>query len=263
MPTTKTGDIETYYEVAGSGIPLVLICGISAELQVWRTQADELAKHFRVVRYDNRGAGRSGAPDSPYSISQMTADLAALLDALEIDAAHILGWSMGGFIAQTFARSYPKRVRKLVLVASAQKADGYSGLALRNWMNVRSSNMPYEQIVRFVLRWQFTPSLFDNQALFEKSVQMMISNPYAQKAHGFLRQAEAVLAYDPGETATSIRAPTLVLVGADDNLVPPYLSQRLAASIPGATIKVLRGAHAGFLEFPDEYNREIISFLNA
>jgi pimeloyl-ACP methyl ester carboxylesterase len=127
----------------------------------------------------------------------------------------------------------------------------------------RPANMPYEQVVRFVLRWQFTPSAFNNHAFFEKSVQMMASNPYAQKLHAFLRQAEALLAYDPGETATSLSAPVLIIVGSDDNLVPPYLSQRLAAAIPGAMIKVLRGAHAGFLEFPDEYNREIVGFLNA
>jgi 3-oxoadipate enol-lactonase len=261
MPTAKTGDIDTYYEVAGSGVPVVLICGISAELQAWRFQADELAKHFSVVRYDNRGSGRTSAPDSPYSIPQMADDLAALLESLGIESAHLVGWSMGGYIAQTFARRYPQRVRKLVLLATALKPDGYVRLAIRNWMNIRRSNMPYEQVVRFVLRWQFSPAIFDNEQFFEKSVETMASNPYAQKAHAFLRQAEALLAYTPDD-APSLAAPTLVIAGADDNLLPPYLSERLAQAIPGATLRVMRGAHAGFLEFPGEYNKTILDFLN-
>jgi len=261
MPTAKTGDIDTYYEVAGSGVPVVFICGISAELQAWRFQADELAKHFSVVRYDNRGAGRTSAPDSPYSIPQMADDLAALLESLGIESAHLVGWSMGGYIAQTFARLYPKRVRKLILLATALKPDGFVRLAIRNWMNIRRSNMSYEQVVRFVLRWQFTPAVFDNEPAFEKSVGMMASNPYAQKADAFLRQAEALLAYAPDD-APILAASTLVMVGADDNLAPPYLSERLVKAIPGATLKVMRGAHAGFLEFPGEYNKAILDFLN-
>lgn len=263
MPTARTKEIETYYEVSGSGPPLVLICGISAELQVWRSQVGELSKHFKVICYDNRGAGRTSAPDSPYSISQMADDLAALLDALEIESAHLLGWSMGGYIAQTFARSYPQRVRKLVLIATALKPDGYSRLALRNWMSIRRSNMPYDEIVRFVLRWQFTPAAIDNDAFLEKSVQMMVSNPHAQKAHGFLRQGEAVLTYDPGDAAPIVGVPTLVMVGVADNLMPLYLSERLKQAIPGAKLKVLKGAHAGFLEFPSDYSEAIASFLHA
>jgi pimeloyl-ACP methyl ester carboxylesterase len=168
---------------------------------------------------------------------------------------------MGGYIAQTFARLYPKRVRKLILLATALKPDGFVRLTIRNWMNIRRSNMSYEQVVRFVLRWQFTPAVFDNEPAFEKSVGMMTSNPYAQKADAFLRQAEALLTYAPDD-APILAAPTLVMVGADDNLVPPYLSERLAKTIPGATLKVMRGAHAGFLEFPGEYNKAILDFLN-
>jgi 3-oxoadipate enol-lactonase len=193
----------------------------------------------------------------------MADDLAALLDVLEIDSAYLLGWSMGGFIAQTFARRYSRRVRKLVLLATALKPDGYLSLGIRNWMSIRRSNMPYDEVVRFVLRWQFTPAAFDNRPFFEKSVQMMVSSPHAQKPHGFLRQGEALLTYDPGDAAPIVGVPTLVMVGVADNLVPPYLSERLAQAIPGATLKVLKGAHAGFLEFPSDYNEAVVSFLHA
>lgn len=261
MPTFETGDIATYCEEAGAGEPLILICGLSADLQAWRFQIPELSKRFRVICYDNRGAGRTNAPDQPYSIAGMAEDLAALLDRLRIDTAHLLGWSMGGLIAQAFALAHPRRVQKLILVATMVRPDGFVRLAIRNWMNVRRSDMSFEQTARFVSRWSYSPALYDNESLYEKFIQVIATNPYAQKAHAFLRQAEALLAYDPGDAATAIRAQTLVLVGAHDNLIPPYHSERLAKSIPGAMLKVLRGAHAGFVEFPDEYNAEIARFL--
>lgn len=261
MPTVQTGDITTYYEEAGAGVPLILVCGISADLQVWRFQVPELAKHFKVVCYDNRGAGRTSAPDQPYSISGMASDLAALMDRLQLDSAHVLGWSMGGMIAQAFALAHPQRVRKLVLMSTTVRPDGFIRLAIRNWMNIRRSDMPFEQIMRFVSRWSYSPALYDNEPLYEKFVQVMATNPYAQKAHAFLRQADALLAHDPGDAVSRVRAETLVLVGNDDNLVAPYHSERLAQTIPGATLKLLSGAHAGFVEFPEEYNRAILDFL--
>jgi pimeloyl-ACP methyl ester carboxylesterase len=261
MPAVETGDITTYYEEAGSGEPLILICGISADLQGWRLQIPELSKRFRVVCYDNRGAGRTSAPDETYSITGMAADLAALMDHLRIDSAHILGYSMGGLIAQAFTLAHPHRVRKLVLLSTTLRPDGFVRLAIRNWMNVRRSAMPFEQIVRFTSRWLYSPALYDNEPLYEKIIQMMATNPYAQKAHAFLRQAEAVLAYDLGDAAKRISVPTLVLVGSHDNLIPPSHSEVLARTIPGATLKVMSGAHAPFGEFPNDCNRAILDFL--
>src|SRR6185295_13667691 len=261
MPTAETRDIVTYYEEAGAGEPLILICGLGADLQVWRFQVPELSKRFKVVCYDNRGAGRTSAPDQPYSIAGMADDLAALLDRLKIASAHVLGWSMGGLIAQAFAVAHPRRVRKLILVATTVRPDGFARLAIKNWMNIRRSDMPYEQIIRFTSRWGYSPALYDNEALYEKLMQVAVANPYAQKAHAFLRQADAVLAFDPGDAAKGIRAPTLVLAGTYDNLIPPYHSERLAQTIPGATLEVMKGAHAGFVEFPGEYNKSILDFL--
>ena len=261
MPTVDIGDITTYYEEAGSGEPLILICGLSADLQAWRFQVPELSKRYKVVCFDNRGAGRTTAPDQPYSIAGMAEDLAVLMDRLQIHSAHILGWSMGGLIAQTFALAHPRRVQKLILVSTMVRPDGFVRLAVRNWVNIRRSDMPFEQICRFVSRWGYSPALYDNEPLFEKLVQIAAANPYAQKAHAFFRQADALLTCEPGDAAKNIRAQTLVLVGTDDNLIPPYHSERLAQTIPGATLKALSGAHAGFVEFPDEYNKAILDFL--
>jgi len=222
----------------------------------------ELAKRCRVICYDNRGAGRTSAPDQSYSIPGMAADLAALMDHLKVDSAHVLGWSMGGAIAQAFALEHPARVRKLQLLSTWARPDAYLRLAIRNWMNIRRSNMPFEQVVRFVSRWQFTPAFYDNEERYESVVQFMANNPYVQTRHGFLRQAEALLAHDPGDAAKEIRAHTRVLVGALDNLTPPYLSERLARLVPAATLQVLDCAHSGIVEIPDAYCAAILEFLN-
>ena len=89
----------------------------------------------------------------------MAEDLAALMDRLRIDSAHILGYSMGGLIAQTFTLGHPHRVRKLVLLSTTARPDGFVRLAIQNWMSVRRSNMPFEQIIRFTSRWLHSPAL--------------------------------------------------------------------------------------------------------
>lgn len=263
MPTFQRGEFTTYYEEAGTGGPLVLICGLSADLQVWRFMVPELSKYFRVVCFDNRGAGRSSAPDEPYSVSGMADDLVQLMNHLHIDSTHVLGWSMGGVIAQTLTRIYPARIRKLILMSTCHEPDGLLRLSIQNWIDVRRSNMPYEQVIQYLARMVFSPGLVDNTAAFEQFIQVMLANPYRQTLHGFLRQAEALLGYSAPSEAAPIAVPTLVVVGRHDQLTPPYLSERLAARMPNAKLSVLSGAHSGPVESPDECSRAIVSFLKS
>ena len=100
MPKAPVSDIVTYYEEAGSGDALVLLTGLGADLQSWALTAPALAKQFHVVMPDNRGAGRTSAPDRPYAIAQMAGDVVALLDRLGIEKANLVGFSMGGLEAQ-------------------------------------------------------------------------------------------------------------------------------------------------------------------
>ncbi len=199
MPYVPTRDIITYYEEAGSGDPLVLIMGLGGDLQGWALTAPALAKHFRVITYDNRGAGRTSAPDKPYSIEGMADDLAALLDELKISKAHIVGYSMGGMIAQEFALKYPGKVDRLVLLASSPGLDGYSRTIVRNWSNVRRSNMSRELIVRNNSPFIYTAALMDDRERFERAIQNSVANPYAQQDHAYIRQAEAVLAFSTAQ----------------------------------------------------------------
>ena len=114
MPTVRVGDINMYYEIHGKGEPLLLIMGLGSDLTSWIFQIPEFSKKYRVIAFDNRGVGRSDAPDVPYSTAMMADDTTGLLDALGIERAHILGLSMGGFIAQELALKYPQRVKSLI-----------------------------------------------------------------------------------------------------------------------------------------------------
>ena len=116
MPKQRVGDIDIYYEVHGDRPQtLVMVRGLGSNLCAWYEQTPVLARHFRTVVFDNRGAGRTDKPDAPYSMRQMAADTAGLMDALAIDRAALLGISMGGMIAQEFALNYPERLSALIL----------------------------------------------------------------------------------------------------------------------------------------------------
>lgn len=263
MPYVPTRDIITYYEETGRGEPLVLIRGLGSDLQAWATQVPDLAKHFRVITYDNRGAGRTGAPDKPYSLSGMADDLAALLEALKVEKAHILGYSMGGMIAQEFALKYANRVDKLILLGTSAGLDGYSRVVLQNMVNVRRSNMSREQLVRNTAPFIYSAALLDDGERYERAIQATVDNPYTQQDHAFIRQVQAILAWDATSRSNGIKSSTLVVTNSDDILVPPRNGEKLSKLISGAKLVSLDGGHAGVTEAPHEHNTAFLEFLGA
>ncbi|MBI2132861.1 MAG: alpha/beta hydrolase [Candidatus Tectomicrobia bacterium] len=133
MPRTRVGDVELYYEEHGRGVPVVLIHGLAGDCGAWKAQVEVMKKEFRVLAFDNRGAGRSSAPDYPYTSRHFAADTAGLMDAVGIrEPAHIIGRSMGGAIAQEIALGWPGRVRSMIITASFGKLDRYGHQILHN-----------------------------------------------------------------------------------------------------------------------------------
>lgn len=261
MPTVQLRDIVTYYEEHGSGPPLVLIMGMSGDLQGWARQVRALSRHFRVITFDNRGAGRTSAPDKPYSIAGMAGDTASLMDHLEIKKAHVLGWSMGGMIAQELAIAEPGRVDRLVLLATGPRSEGLGRRIIEAWMDVRKSNLSRAQQLRLTSALAYSSELLNDDERFEQAIAAQLANPYEQRDHAFLRQARAVLDFDAGGRLKDVQHNTLVVSGTDDVLMPPRVGQRLAELMPNASHKELPGGHAGAIEYADEYNATFLEFL--
>ncbi|HUV37121.1 MAG TPA: alpha/beta hydrolase [Patescibacteria group bacterium] len=262
MPKVRVGDIEIYYESKGEGEPLLLIMGLGSDLTGWMLQVLEFYKSHRVVSFDNRGAGRTDAPGTPYSIGMMADDSAGLMDALDIGSAHVLGISMGGFIAQELALRHPGRVRSLILAATGTRIDARGAYQLDVWRRLIDTGDDRELYIRETLPWLFTEGMFGNHRAVESMIKMRLSYPYPQPAYAYARQADACLAFDSRERLASITAPTLVVAGERDCLFPPGRSGELAAGIRNAELVVLEGGAHGFpIEFPDLFNRTVLSFL--
>lgn len=276
MPTVRANGIAVYYEEQGSGDPVLLIMGLAGDSLAWMFQRDDFAKRYRTMLFDNRGVGRSDKPPGPYTTAQMADDAVAVLDALGVGRAHVVGVSMGGMIAQELALRHPQRVRGLVLgctyarpdeavkqtLAAALAAFGGSSDAQGA---IRLKATQIDPLAFFQL---LVPLTFSAQFLTDKlPVLMQVVAGTIQ--HGFsiegiLAQVAATQSHDTLARLAQIRAPTLVIAGERDQLVPAHNSDLLAARIAGAKlVKVTGGSHGFNFELPEVFNREVLGFLGA
>ncbi len=266
MPHATVDGLRLYYEWHGRarGTPVVLLMGLGGDSTAWGSQLAALAPRHRVLVLDNRGAGRSDAPDEPYTTGRLAADLLGLLDALGVERAHLLGLSLGGAIAQEAALAAPARIASLQLHATWPGPHPYFAALVRA-VQVARRRLEPEAFHRALALWVFTPECFAAQpALVDLVVQRAVDHPYPAPLHGYLRQADAALAHDARARLSQIRCPTLVAVGARDLVTPPFLSTELARRIPGARLEVLPdGGHGALWEAPAAFNRLCLDFLGS
>ena len=263
MPKVRVNGIELNYVEAGSGAPVLMIMGFGGDHLAWAFQVPALSAKYRVITFDNRGAGQSSVPDEPYSTRMMAEDAVGLLDALGIARAHVLGASMGGMIAQEVALNHPDRVRSLQLHCTYARPDGYMLALMDAWRAVRAKATP-EEWLRTVALWLFAPRTYRERPEFiEAVIQTGLASPNPFTLTGFLRQGDAVRGHDALDRLSTLRCPTLVSVAEDDILVPPRFSRELAAAIPKAELRVIDGAaHAYFWERADAFNAMCLTFLD-
>ncbi len=226
MPTIAVNDIQMYYEIHGKGKPLVLIGGLSIDLSDLESISHWLAQNYQVLVFDNRGAGRTEKPDIPYSIEMMAQDTEALLGALAIERASILGISMGGRIALEFALQHPESVEKLLLVSTSARV-----------IKTRKRT------------WRFR--------LLSLVASIPIFSKYPQPRYAFLRQLQASGDYNCTDRLQELHISTLILHGQRDQSAPYPLAEELHAGIQGSHLMSFQGGHLFFLF------RERQPFLNA
>jgi pimeloyl-ACP methyl ester carboxylesterase len=263
VPKVRVGGIDLFYEAAGEGEPVVLIMGFGGDHLAWGFQFREMASRFRVVAFDNRGAGQSAAPDVPYTTRMMADDTVGLMDALGVERAHIVGASMGGMIAQEVALAHPSRVRSLQLHCTLARPDAQTRALIAAWRAARPSLSP-EQYMRLQFLWLFSPVTWQDRPDFVETILANgVANPHPQSQAGFVRQGDAILSHDTLDRLSTLRTPTLVTVGEDDILVPPRFSRLLAERIPGAELHIVPGAgHVHFWEQVETFNQLCVHFLD-
>jgi pimeloyl-ACP methyl ester carboxylesterase len=263
VPHATVGGLRLYYDWHGDGPgpPLVLVMGLGGDSTAWPFQLAAFRRRHRCLVLDNRGAGRSDAPDVPFTVRDMAADLLGLLDAVGVERAHLLGVSLGGAIAQEAALAAPGRVASLQLHATWAGRDPWLEAVVTAFRLARAAMAP-EAFVRATLPWLFSPAAFTEQAgLLELIVQTGARPSHVAPLHGYLRQAGAALAHDARDRLPGLRVPALVAVGEEDLLTPPRFARELAGLIPGARLALIPGGHGALWERPEAFNQVGLGFL--
>lgn len=262
MPQLKLASVDIHYEVYGDGEPLVLIPGFAAGAWIWFKQIAPLATKFRVVTFDPRGIGKSSFASEPLTMRLLADDTAALLHELEIEQAHILGVSFGGFVAQEFAFAYPEATSTLSLCCTGFGGPNHVAPSLDTLAAVLSTDgFNTEARIRRNLLPAFSPDFVRNHPdEIEEVIKLRLTNPVVEAA--YRAQLKAGLEFNAESRVGAIKAPTLVLSGDADAIVPVQNSLNLALQIPGARLRSIEGgSHLFFIEQPDEFNRIVADFL--
>ena len=261
MPLCDHGDISLYYETHGSGPPLLLIAGLASDSQSWQPVIPFLAESFRVILVDNRGSGRSRPMDEFVSISRMADDCLLLLDYLEIPAAHVLGHSMGGFIAQELSLRHPQRVLSLVLAATACRNSSRNNALFADWAATRAT-ADREQWFRGICYWLFTEHFYEDALQVSAAVVAAVDYPYPQSSTAFANQVRALAAFDRSNDLSKVTQPTLIISGSEDILFSPESATTLMRLLPAArTVTIRAAAHSICWEQPEACCRAVVAFL--
>ena len=262
MPVVKAGNIHMYYEVHGQGEPLLLIMSMGNDLSGWQGQIPQLSTKYRVLAFDNRGSGRTEAPDAPYTIAMMADDTAALMEALGMAKANVLGKSMGGYIAEELAIRHPGRVASLMLAATSIGPYIAEAPILESWVREKAQGMNKKTLFQLMLPFIFTDKTFEEPENVRMAVETIASRPQATPAYAMRRQFIACAEHSARGRTGDVDAPTLVLAGSEDLFIPFSLSAELAAVFPNGRLVVLKGGgHELNVDVPEKFNKAVLDFL--
>ena len=260
MPFVENQGAKIYWDEQGSGEPLLLIMGLSYPSCMWHRTRPALAKGYRTIALDNRGVGQSDAPPGVYSIALMASDAAAVLSAAGIETSHVFGVSMGGMIAQEFALQYPKRVRSLILgctTAGGPHAVKAEPAALQTLM--RQDLTPEESKEAII------PFIYDAATPRERiDEDMAIRMKWYPSPQGYAGQLQGIFGWEAHSRIAQITAPTLVVHGETDRLIPSANAQLIAERIPAAKLVLIpHASHIFETDQPGAANHAILEFLAA
>ena len=233
LPSLKINGINVIYEIRGEGEPLLIIPGLATDVTQIESLVEGLSKSYQVIALDNRGVGRTDKPDIPYTIEMMAKDTAGLLMALRVSRCNLLGFSMGGKIAISVALEHPELVKSLILAFTSARVNYDRGI-LWNLSNLL----------------QRIPTI------------RAIGTKYPQPYFAYVRQRDASRAFDATPRLGEIKAPTVVIQGKRDKIVPNLLSEEIHSGIAGSSLVRVDGGHTYALTRQKEFALLVTRLLN-
>ena len=265
MPTAELNGITLNYQIDnedGAGERIVLVNGLADDLESWGFQIPALtgAGH-RVLRFDNRGIGKSDRPAGPYTSRQMADDAKALVDRLGWTDFHLVGVSMGGMIAQEYALAHPGDLKSATFACTYGVADPFCQTMFAMWADIaRRIDVPF--VMRDVALWAFTGPFFEERPDDAKEFAVAMAS-LDMSLDAYLAQLNVIQAHDALSRVAALRMPTLVLAGEEDILIPVRLSETLHKAIPGSAWATTPGGHACLWESPEPFNAALLDFIRS
>lgn len=263
MPTIRAGDVDVYYEECGAGDPIIWIPGTGLAGSMWRThQVAHFSGHYRCITVDLRGSGQTTGGILPPTVADLATDVAGLMEALHLAPAHVVGLSLGSAVAQELALRHADRVRSLVLAAtwSSTRIEKHMQRHFESRLYALE-NGPVDVYAQFAF-WMSSPSVIDEEPELQAAVELELTAHMSRRMDGTAAHFRADLVHDTADRLSQISCPTLVVYGEEDRITLPRYNERVAASIPGSTMRAVpRAGHLVWLERPELLNKHISEFL--
>ena len=257
MPTVQSNGCVIHYELEGAeNKPALMLCNsLGSTLHMWDGQMPQLTQHFRVLRYDRRGHGKSGVPAGPYTMEMLGRDALAVLDAAKIEKTHWCGLSMGGMVGMWMGAKAPQRVNKLIL---SNTSAYFPDKEIWNGRIKTVREKGLQAVVGGTMERWFTKDFRDREP---KKIQWMTDMFLSTKPEGFIGCGEAVRDMDHRELIKSIKAPTMVIAGRHDAGTTVEMAEFIRKNIPGASLTLFDAAHIANVEQQHDYTEAVIGFL--
>jgi pimeloyl-ACP methyl ester carboxylesterase len=262
MPQIELTDIRMHYELSGSGEAVLLLPGLGQTARVWDPIVPILAEHFSVIQIDNRGIGQSVQKRAARRLDDYVADCVELLDALQVNRAHVVGMSFGGVLAQRFAADHPQRVDRLVLISTT----GHSSIYLRHMallLGQALRHFPLRMFYQTIELLGTSPVHYDaHEADIEDMLTQRVTTRVTRRV--LANQLRCLVSTTSARNGRPITAPTLVLAGEYDSLIPNCYGKQLAAELADGKFVLIEGCgHSPVAECPQVCGEAICGFLDA
>jgi len=265
MPTVQANGISMYYETQGDGDPLVLIPYLAINQACYAFQVADYANELTCISVDLRGAGLTDKPEGAYTTELLADDVAAFMDAIGVERAHVSGLSLGAATCMWLAAKYPSKVRTLSLHSAWDRSDPFLRTCVEIWRTMaRGLGSVTEMAIAGIFPFCFTPELYAAKPEYIGSLADFVRAQPMPDVEAFLRQSEAVVSHDASGVLGDITAPTQITFGRHDIVTSTRFAEPLASGIAGSEVVVFEDcAHAPIYENVRAFNDKTLAFLTA